>query len=136
MRRPIFDRHLDAALAFAESHTPCLVVVDTLPAYDKAIIRLSQFGQVFRMSGSMSSVARIASIRMFDDVRESTGKKFLVAMRHMLVNSGLRLSHPAYIASSGVLTARDAQQLQSLTALIKGRFTEHLIHMKPTRSLG
>ena len=136
MRRPTFDQHLDAALVFAASHAPCLVVVDTLTAYNNAIIRLSQLGHVYRLNAGMAAPVRNDSIRAFDTDEDegSDAKRFLVATRPIIYYGGYRFERPAYITTSSEVSEDVARQIRGRFVFVKGQFTEHLIHTKPCPS--
>lgn len=129
------DPFLAEALQFAIAHPPCLIVVNTVQALQKAAEHLKAHGTVYALSGAVPSKERYRMILDWNGFSDNTeveeGRRFIVITRSIIVSGGFRLNRYAHITSSCYLTEYAERQVKGRFAFCKYFPTEHLIHRSP-----
>lgn len=122
------DPYFVDAMKFAKDHPPCMIVVDSIAAMEMAFDHLRTQGKVWAMMSSTPSIERLKCIENFD---KSTDRKSYLVVSKQLALCGWRLSRDVSLATTGLLTIEEAQQVLGRTARISqphGRVETAPIH--------
>lgn len=111
--------HLSEALDFAQKYGPCMVVVDTIEAMNKAVETLAPHGFVYSMSASLSPSERRDLLEKFEN---NPALSYLVVTKQLAALGGWKIDRTVSVAATGSLVPQMWAQIRGRVPAPTARF--------------